>query len=60
MTPDIRVKIAGVEFANPVMTASGCSGSLIAVALWYGMSTGVCRPPVAAATRHGAGSSLRS
>lgn len=26
MTPDIRVKIAGVEFATPVMTASGCCG----------------------------------
>lgn len=26
MTPDLRVKIAGVEFANPIMTASGCAG----------------------------------
>ena len=26
MTPDLRVSIAGVEFANPVMTASGCCG----------------------------------
>ena len=26
MTPDIRVTIAGVEFATPVMTASGCCG----------------------------------
>ncbi len=26
MTPDLRVTIAGVEFANPVMTASGCCG----------------------------------
>lgn len=24
MTPDLRVTIAGVEFANPIMTASGC------------------------------------
>jgi len=24
MTPDLKVKIAGVEFANPIMTASGC------------------------------------
>lgn len=26
MKPDLRVTIAGVEFANPIMTASGCSG----------------------------------
>src|SRR5512138_2347588 len=26
MTPDLRVGIAGVEFANPIMTASGCCG----------------------------------
>ncbi len=26
MTPDLRVTIAGVEFANPIMTASGCCG----------------------------------
>jgi len=26
VTPDIRVTIAGVEFATPVMTASGCCG----------------------------------
>jgi len=26
LTPDLRVKIAGVEFANPIMTASGCAG----------------------------------
>ncbi|HOD65847.1 MAG TPA: dihydroorotate dehydrogenase [candidate division Zixibacteria bacterium] len=26
MKPDLRVTIAGVEFANPVMTASGCCG----------------------------------
>lgn len=26
MTPDLRVNVAGVEFANPVMTASGCCG----------------------------------
>jgi dihydroorotate dehydrogenase (NAD+) catalytic subunit len=26
VTPDLRVTIAGVEFANPVMTASGCCG----------------------------------
>jgi len=26
VTPDLRVRIAGVEFANPVMTASGCCG----------------------------------
>lgn len=26
MTPDLKVTIAGVEFANPVMTASGCCG----------------------------------
>ncbi|MEA3296475.1 MAG: dihydroorotate dehydrogenase [candidate division Zixibacteria bacterium] len=26
MTPDLKVRIAGVEFANPVMTASGCCG----------------------------------
>jgi dihydroorotate dehydrogenase (NAD+) catalytic subunit len=26
MTPDIKVKIAGVEFATPIMTASGCCG----------------------------------
>jgi dihydroorotate dehydrogenase (NAD+) catalytic subunit len=26
MTPDCKVNIAGVEFANPVMTASGCCG----------------------------------
>jgi dihydroorotate dehydrogenase (NAD+) catalytic subunit len=24
MTPDLRVNIAGVEFVNPIMTASGC------------------------------------
>ena len=26
MTPDLSVAIAGVEFANPIMTASGCCG----------------------------------
>ena len=26
MTPDLRVTIAGVEFVNPIMTASGCCG----------------------------------
>ncbi len=26
MKPDLKVKIAGVEFANPLMTASGCCG----------------------------------
>ena len=26
MTPDLRVTLAGVEFANPIMTASGCCG----------------------------------
>lgn len=26
MKPDLRVKLAGVEFANPIMTASGCCG----------------------------------
>ncbi|MEK7775743.1 MAG: dihydroorotate dehydrogenase [Candidatus Zixiibacteriota bacterium] len=26
MTVDLRVNIAGVEFANPIMTASGCCG----------------------------------
>jgi dihydroorotate dehydrogenase (NAD+) catalytic subunit len=26
MTPDLRVSIAGLEFANPIMTASGCCG----------------------------------
>jgi dihydroorotate dehydrogenase (NAD+) catalytic subunit len=26
VTPDLRVTIAGVEFANPIMTASGCCG----------------------------------
>ncbi len=26
MTPDLKVSIAGVEFTNPVMTASGCCG----------------------------------
>ena len=26
MTPDLKVTIAGVEFANPIMTASGCCG----------------------------------
>jgi len=26
VTPDLRVNIAGVELANPVMTASGCCG----------------------------------
>ncbi len=26
MRPDLRVQIAGVEFANPIMTASGCAG----------------------------------
>lgn len=26
MSPDLKVKIAGVEFANPIMTASGCAG----------------------------------
>jgi len=26
VSPDLRVTIAGVEFANPVMTASGCCG----------------------------------
>jgi len=26
MKPDLRVDLAGVEFANPIMTASGCCG----------------------------------
>ncbi len=26
MSPDLKVKIAGVEFSNPIMTASGCAG----------------------------------
>jgi len=26
MTPNLKVSIAGVEFANPIMTASGCCG----------------------------------
>ncbi|UCC45570.1 MAG: dihydroorotate dehydrogenase [Candidatus Zixiibacteriota bacterium] len=26
MKPDLKVTIAGVDFANPIMTASGCSG----------------------------------
>lgn len=26
MRPDLKVQIAGVEFANPIMTASGCAG----------------------------------
>jgi dihydroorotate dehydrogenase (NAD+) catalytic subunit len=26
LTPDLKVEIAGVEFANPIMTASGCAG----------------------------------
>ncbi|UCG61769.1 MAG: dihydroorotate dehydrogenase [Candidatus Zixiibacteriota bacterium] len=26
MSPDLRVNIAGVEFENPIMTASGCCG----------------------------------
>ncbi len=26
MTPDIKVSIAGVDFVNPIMTASGCCG----------------------------------
>lgn len=26
MSPDLKVKIAGVELANPIMTASGCCG----------------------------------
>jgi len=26
VTPDMKVTIAGVEFANPIMTASGCCG----------------------------------
>ncbi len=26
MTPDLKVTMAGVEFANPIMTASGCCG----------------------------------
>lgn len=26
MTPDLKVSIAGVKFANPIMTASGCCG----------------------------------
>lgn len=26
MSPDLKVQIAGVEFANPIMTASGCAG----------------------------------
>jgi dihydroorotate dehydrogenase (NAD+) catalytic subunit len=26
MTPDLKVTIAGIEFANPIMTASGCCG----------------------------------
>lgn len=26
MKPDLRVTIAGIEFNNPIMTASGCSG----------------------------------
>ncbi len=26
MNPDVRVHIAGLEFANPIMTASGCCG----------------------------------
>jgi len=26
MTPDLRIAVAGVEFTNPLMTASGCCG----------------------------------
>ena len=26
MPPDLKCKIAGVEFANPIMVASGCAG----------------------------------
>ena len=26
MIPDLTVRLAGVEFANPIMTASGCCG----------------------------------
>jgi len=26
LSPDLKVQIAGVEFANPIMTASGCAG----------------------------------
>jgi len=26
LIPDLKIKIAGVEFANPIMTASGCAG----------------------------------
>ncbi|MBU0982923.1 MAG: dihydroorotate dehydrogenase [candidate division Zixibacteria bacterium] len=26
MTPDLKVTLAGVEFSNPIMTASGCCG----------------------------------
>ena len=26
MSPDLKVKIAGIEFDNPIMTASGCCG----------------------------------
>ncbi|MDZ4722457.1 MAG: dihydroorotate dehydrogenase [candidate division Zixibacteria bacterium] len=26
MTPDLRITLAGVEFTNPIMTASGCCG----------------------------------
>lgn len=26
MSPDLKVTIAGIEFANPIMTASGCCG----------------------------------
>ncbi|MEW6051649.1 MAG: dihydroorotate dehydrogenase [Candidatus Zixiibacteriota bacterium] len=36
MTPDLRVTIAGVEFTNPIMTASGCCG--------YGEELAACYP----------------
>ncbi len=38
MTPDLRVTIAGVEFANPIMTASGCCGYGEELALMYPLS----------------------
>lgn len=38
MTPDLRVTIAGVEFTNPVMTASGCCGYGEELAAMYPLS----------------------
>jgi dihydroorotate dehydrogenase (NAD+) catalytic subunit len=38
LTPDLKVTIAGVEFANPIMTASGCAGYGEELADFYPLS----------------------